>query len=239
VADIPERAGAYWSADGYAVGARLSLPVMPVMAIFGMAFGAVAAQKGLTGVEATLMSALMFAGASQFVAIEIWAEHTSLAGIVTLVVITATVNMRFVLMSAAMRPWLGGLPPWQTYPALAVMTDPGWLIALRYRSEGGANAAAFFASGLVLWLVWIASTAVGHYLGTLVSDPNTFGLDLVLPAFFIVMLVPLWSGARRAISWAVAGAIAVIASGLMAGWWFIILGAIAGSITAGFLDERD
>lgn len=239
MADIPERAGAYWSADGYAVGARLSLPVMPVMAIFGMAFGAVAAQKGLTGVEATLMSALMFAGASQFVAIEIWAEHTSLAGIVTLVVITATVNMRFVLMSAAMRPWLGGLPPWQTYPALAVMTDPGWLIALRYRSEGGANAAAFFASGLVLWLVWIASTAVGHYLGTLVSDPNTFGLDLVLPAFFIVMLVPLWSGARRAISWAVAGAIAVIASGLMAGWWFIILGAIAGSIAAGFLDERD
>jgi 4-azaleucine resistance transporter AzlC len=239
VAATPQRAGAYWSADGYAVGARLSLPLMPVMAVFGMAFGAVAAQKGLTGVEATLMSALMFAGASQFVAIEIWAEHMSWAGIVTLVLITATVNMRFVLMSAAMRPWLGGLPPWQTYPALAVMTDPGWLIALRYHSEGGANAAAFFASGFVLWLVWIASTTVGHYLGTLVSDPKTLGLDLVLPAFFIVMLVPLWSGARRAISWAVGGAVALLASALMAGWWFIILGAIAGSITAGFLDERD
>ena len=239
MADIPERAGAYWSAEGYTVGARLSLPVMPVMAIFGMAFGAVAAQKGLSTVEATLMSALMFAGASQFVAIEIWAEHMTLAGIVTLVVITATVNMRFVLMSAAMRPWLGGLSPWQTYPALAVMTDPGWLIALRYRSEGGANAAAFFASGFVLWLVWIGSTTVGHFLGTLVSDPKTFGLDLVLPAFFAVMLVPLWRGARGAISWVMAGATAVLVSGLMAGWWFIILGAIAGSITAGFLDERD
>lgn len=239
MADIPERAGAYWSAEGYTVGARLSLPVMPVMAIFGMAFGAVAAQKDLSTVEATLMSALMFAGASQFVAIEIWAEHMTLAGIVTLVVITATVNMRFVLMSAAMRPWLGGLSPWQTYPALAVMTDPGWLIALRYRSEGGANAAAFFASGFVLWLVWIGSTTVGHFLGTLVSDPKTFGLDLVLPAFFAVMLVPLWRGARGAISWVMAGATAVLVSGLMAGWWFIILGAIAGSITAGFLDERD
>ncbi|MGH8641382.1 MAG: AzlC family ABC transporter permease [Burkholderiales bacterium] len=239
MADVSQPAGAYWAADGYAVGARLSLPLMPVMAIFGMAFGAVAAQKGLTGVEATLMSALMFAGASQFVAIELWADHMSWAGIVTLVLITATVNMRFVLMSAAMRPWLGGLPPWQTYPALAVMTDPGWLIALRYRSEGGANAAAFFASGFVLWLVWIASTTVGYYLGTLVSDPKTLGLDLVLPAFFIVMLVPLWSGARRAVSWAVGGAVALLASALMAGWWFIILGAIAGSIAAGFLDERD
>jgi 4-azaleucine resistance transporter AzlC len=239
VAAIPERAGAYWSADGYAVGMRLSVPVMPVMAIFGLAFGAIAAQKGLTAGAATLMSGLMFAGASQFVAIEMWAGSLTFAGIVTLVLVTATVNMRFVLMSAAMRPWLGGLPARQVYPALAVMTDPGWLIALRYRSEGGANAAAFFASGFVLWLVWIGSTALGHYLGTLVRDPNSLGLDLVLPTFFAVMLIPLWQGARRAISWAVAGASALLASGLIAGWWFIVFGAIAGSIAAGFLDERE
>jgi len=234
-----ERAGAHWSADGYAAGARLAIPVMPVMGIFGLAFGAIAAQKGLTAGEATLMSGLMFAGASQFVAIEMWADSLTLAGIVTLVLVTATVNMRFVLMSAAMRPWLGGLPAWQVYPALAVMTDPGWLIALRYRSEGGANAAAFFASGFVLWLVWIGSTTLGHYLGTLVRDPNRLGLDLVLPTFFAVMLVPLWQGTRRAISWVVAGAAALLVSELIAGWWFIVVGAIAGSIAAGLLDERE
>lgn len=239
MADIPERAGAYWSADGYAVGMRLSAPVMPVMAIFGLAFGAIAAQKGLTAGAATLMSGLMFAGASQFVAIEMWADSLTFAGIVTLVLVTATVNMRFVLLSAAMRPWLGDLPARQVYPALAVMTDPGWLIALRYRSEGGANAAAFFSSGFVLWLVWIGSTALGHYLGTLVTNPNSLGLDLVLPTFFAVMLIPLWQGARRAVSWTVAGATALLASGLIAGWWFIVFGAIAGSIAAGFLDERE
>lgn len=235
----PGRGGAHWSAEGYAVGVRLAVPIMPVMAIFGLAFGAIAAQRGLSAVEASLMSALMFAGASQFVAVEMWAESLTFAGIVTLVLVTATVNMRFVLMGASLRPWLGSLPAWQIYPALAVMTDPGWLMALRYRSGGGANAATFFASGFALWLIWIGSTTLGYYLGTLVSDPKALGLDLVLPTFFIVMLVPLWRGVRRAVSWAAGGAVALLAAELVAGWWFIILGAIAGSITAGFLDEHD
>ncbi len=208
------------------------------MSVFGAAFGTVAAQKGLTVVEATLMSALVFAGASQFVAVEIWTDPVTLATVVTLGFVTATVNMRFVLMSAALRPWLGGLPAWQTYPALSVMTDPGWLVAMRYRSEGGSDSSTFLGSGIALWLVWVASTAFGHLLGALVTEPKRFGLDLVLPAFFIVMLVPLWRGPRRAIAWAVAGAIALLAAQFLAGWWFIVLGAVAGSITAGVLDER-
>jgi predicted branched-subunit amino acid permease len=65
------------------------------------------------------MSAAMFAGASQFVAAEIWTEPLTLTAIATLVLVTATVNMRFVLMAASLHPWLGGLPAWRTYPALA------------------------------------------------------------------------------------------------------------------------
>lgn len=236
---IAESSRAHWSANGYAVGVRFSVPVMPVMAIYGLAFGAVAAQKGLTVVEATVMSALMYAGVSQFVALEIWTNPMTIGVIVTLIFVTAIINMRFILMSAALRPWLGSLPSWQTYPALALLTDPGWLLAMRYRSEGGANVGALFGSGFVLWLIWIGSTTLGHYVGTFVSDPKRYGIDLVLPVFFVVMLVPLWRGTWRAIPWAVGGATALLASYLMTGWWFIILGAIAGSITAGFLNERE
>ena len=229
----------FWSATGLAEGTRLAVPAMPVMALFGVAFGAFAAQKGLTLLEATLMSALMFAGASQFVAAEIWAHPVTVAGIATLGLVTATVNMRFVLMSASLRPWLEGLPAWQTYPALALITEPGWLIALRYRSERGADSATLLGSGVALWLIWIAGTVCGFLLGALVTDPQRYGLDLVMPVFFVVVLVPLWRGTRRAVPWAVAGAFAVLAARFLPGSWYIIAGAIAGAVTGGLQNQRD
>jgi 4-azaleucine resistance transporter AzlC len=228
----------HWSLAGLAQGALLSGPAMPAMAAFGVAFGMVAAQKGLTLLEATLMSALVFAGASQFVAAEIWTDSMTFAGIGTLGFITAIVNMRFVLMSASLRPWLGALPAWQAYPALSLMTDPGWLIATRYRSEGGADAAMFLGSGLAFWLIWIGATASGYLLGSRVADPKQFGLDLIMPMFFAVMLLPLWRGIRRASAWGVAGAVALAAAEILPGSWFIAAGALAGSIAAGLIDQR-
>jgi len=228
---------AHCSVAGLAAGARLALPGMPIMAVFGVAFGTAAAQNGLTLSEATLMSALVFAGASQFVAAEMWTTSMTAAWVIALGLVTATVNMRFFLMSASLRPWLGTLPAWQTYPALALMTDPGWLLATQYRSRGGSDSAVFLSSGVMLWLTWIAATVPGHALGGIVTDPTRFGLDLVMPCFFVVMLVPLWRGSRAAISWLVSGAVAVLTAQLLPSWWFIMAGVIAGSVTAGVFDE--
>jgi predicted branched-subunit amino acid permease len=230
---------AYWSVAGLACGVRLATPGIPVMALFGVGFGTASAQHSLTLLEATLMSASVFAGASQFVAVEIWNSPMTTAGVAAIGLITATVNLRLFLMSASLRPWLGASPVWQTYPALALLTDPGWLLAVRYRREGGADSAVFLSSGLVLWLTWIAATMVGHWLGAFVADPKRLGLDLVMPCFFIVMLVPLWRGPRSAIPWLIAGAAALLAAEFVAGWWFIIVGAVTGSIIAGLLDDRN
>jgi branched chain amino acid efflux pump len=233
-----ETRGAYWSVAGLAEGARRSLPVMPALAVFGAGFGAVAAQKGLTLFEATLMSALLFAGISQYVAMEIWHDAETVAGLAVLAVITATINMRFALMSASLRPWLGGLPGWQAYPALHLLVEPGWLIAMRYRAEGGSDASIYLGSGLALWLGWIAATVPGYLAGALVSDPKRFGLDLIMPAFFVAMLVPLWRGPRGALPWFVAGIIGLLVAEVAGGWWFIVAGALAGCLTAGVVDEN-
>jgi 4-azaleucine resistance transporter AzlC len=228
----------YWSADGLALGARQAVPAMPVMALFAIAFGAFAAQKGLTFAEATLMSALNFAGAAQFVAAEIWTRPMTGTVILALALVTGIVNMRFVLISASLRPWLGGMPARQIYPALAFLTEPGWLIALRYRAEGGGNVATIAGSGLAFWVIWVAGTAGGWMIGATVSDPQRYGLDLVMPVFFAVILVPLWRGARAAVPWAVAGAAAVAASLYLPGSWYIMVGAVAGAIAGGMQDER-
>jgi predicted branched-subunit amino acid permease len=115
--------------------------------------------------------------------------------------------------------------------------DATWLSGMRYRSEGGSDASVYLGAGLALYTVWVVAAVPGYLLGALVTDPKRFGFDLVLIIFFAAMFVPLWRGVRRAIGWAVAGLVAVGVSYLVPGWWFIVIGALTGSIVGAFVDE--
>ena len=223
---------------GMREGAWLTLPLLPGTVVMAAAFGTIAAQKGLSFAEATLMSAAMFAGASQMVALEAWPNIWTPAAIPTLALVTATVNMRFVLMGATLRPWFGALPPWQAYPTMILTVDANWMVAMRYRADGGSDAGVYVGSGLILWVFWVGGTIPGYALGALVADPKRFGLDLILPIFMSAMLVPQWRGPRRATAWAIAGITAVVFAQFVPGWWFIIAGALAGGVAGGFLDDR-
>ncbi len=229
---------ARWSLSGIREGARLSLPLLPGTVVFAAAFGALAAQKGLSLFEATLMSALVFAGASQLVAMEVWTSRWSFGAVLTLALVTATVNMRFMLMGASLRPWFGALSPWQSYPVLLLTVDANWLIAMSPRGSRASHLEVFVGSGLALWAFWVAATVPGYLLGALLSEPKRFGLDFILPAFFAALLIPLWRGPRRAFAWLIAGGTALAIAQLTPGWWFIIGGALAGSVAGGWLDER-
>ena len=226
-----------WSLAGLRLGALLSLPVLPGMIVFGIAVGATAARKGFSLLDSILMNVLVYGGASQMVAMEVWPERITLASLAALALLTATVNARMLLIGASLRPWLGPLPSWQSYPMLHLSTDPGWLIAMRYRADGGNDAAVFLGSDLLVWTAWLGATTAGYLLGALVADPRRIGLDLVMPIFFAAMLIPLWRGGRRAMAWGVAGAVALATQQLVPGWWFVIAGALAGSIAEGFADE--
>src|SRR5258705_2805323 len=185
-----------WSLAGLRFGAVLALPVLPGMIAFGIAVGATAARKGFSLVDSVVMNALVYGGASQMVAMEVWPDRITLASLAALALLTATVNARMLLIGASLRPWLGPLPSWQAYPMLQLSTDPGWLIAMRYRAEGGNDAAVFLGASLLVWAAWMAATTAGYLMGALVSDPRRIGLDLVMPIFFAAMLVPLWRGGR-------------------------------------------
>ena len=227
----------YWSLPGIATGARLCGAMVPGTVVFAAAYGTLAAQKGLTLTETVLMSALVFGGSSQLVALEVWTNPLTLSTVLSLAVVTAIVNARFILMSATLRPWLSGLPPWQAYAALNGIVDATWLVGMRYRGEGGSDVSVFAGAGLTLWAVWVASAIPGYLLGAFISDPKRFGFDLVLVVFFAAMFVPLWRGIRRAVGWAIAGAVALLVSYIVPGWWFIVIGALTGSIVGAFIDE--
>jgi hypothetical protein len=110
---------------------------------------------------------------------------------------------------------------------------------MRYRAEGGRDIAVYFGAATAIMAGWLAAAGIGYFLGSFLVDPARYGLDLVMPAFFAAMLVPLWAGARRAWGWVVAGIVAVAVERLVPGWWFIIAGSITGAVAGGYFEERD
>ncbi|WP_022720123.1 AzlC family ABC transporter permease [Rhodopseudomonas sp. B29] len=231
------KAQAYWGPDAIWPGIVAIGPMLPGTLAFGMAFGALCAQRGFTLAEVEVMMATVYGGLSQFVAVQSWPPELTASSIAALALVTLTVNIRFFLMTASMRPWFGTLPPWQSYTSLLLITDGGWLAAMRYREHGGANAAFYLGGALVLYFVWLFSSVPGYLLAEQLSDPRTFGVDVAMPAFYAAMLVPAWKGARRAIPWVISGIVALMVQRLVPGWWFIIAGAISGAACAGMMDE--
>jgi predicted branched-subunit amino acid permease len=228
-----------WSLAGFKLGLRLAVPVMPGMVAFGLAVGATAAQRGFSFIDHMLMNAFVYAGMSQVVAMEVWPQQITVAALAGLALLCVTINARLLLMTAALHPWLGKMPAWQIYPMLHLLVDPGWLIAMRYRAEGGSDAAMFFGNAVAFFVTWQGAVAAGYLLGALIADPRQIGLDLVMPVFFAAMLIPLWRGTRQGLSWVVAGAVALLVQRLAGGWWFIVAGAIAGSVLGGFIDDSE
>ena len=229
----------YWSLAGFKLGMRRGLPVTPGIMAFGLVVGAAAARQGLSFFQNLAMNFWVYSGIAQLVALEIWPSVLTWGAIATLALLTAVIGARLFLMSVAMRPWLGQVPAWQAYAALYFLTDASWLIAMRYRAEGGHDVAVYFGAAATITAGWFVATSAGYYLGSFIVDPQKYGLDLVMPAFFAAMLVPLWAGARRASGWPVAGIVAVAVERLVPGWWFIIAGSVSGAVAGGFFDEQE
>jgi predicted branched-subunit amino acid permease len=218
-------------------GARLCLPLLPGVVVFATAFGAAAVGKGMTFAETVAMSAFVYAGASQMVALELWRETWSVSSIVAIAAVTAVVNARMILMGAAIQPWLAPAPRARNTLQLFFLTDANWLLGTRYHAEGGRDHGMLLGAGVFLWIVWVLATIPGYLAGALVADPKRLGFDVLIPIFFSAMLVPLWKGARLAIPWTVAGVVALAVQAVLPGYVFIIAGALAGMLAGALIDD--
>lgn len=222
---------------GIILGLRRVSVLIPGIIVFAVAFGAAAAGKGMSLFDALLMSATVYAGVAQLVAMEIWRPEWTWGAIAGLAAVTATVNARMVLQGASIQPWLAKYPKALNAFHLFFFTDANWLVGTRYRAEGGRDLGVLIGAGATLWFVWFVATWVGYLLGALVADPRTYGIDLVMPIFFAIMIVPMWKGRRAALPWVVAGLVALVTAKLVDGYLFIIVGSLSGALTGAFLDD--
>ncbi|QGX95704.1 branched-chain amino acid ABC transporter permease [Haloplanus rallus] len=210
--------------DGY----LRCVPVALGVAGYGVVFGVLAREAGLSVAEATLMSATVLAGAAQLVAVELWADPVP---VVAVVGTTLVVNLRYLLMGAALRPWFRHLAPRHAYASVFFTADENWALTMGELRSGSRQGAFLLGSGLAVWSFWVVATVVGATAGSLVGDPARYGLDFALTAVFLVIATELWEGRSTVAPWAVAAAVAVLTEAALPGRWYVPCGALAGALT--------
>lgn len=231
----PEVERMAFTVAGALVGARRCLPLALGTFAYGLVFGVLAREAGLSAPEATLMSGLVFAGAAQFVVLGMWGAPLPVLGII---LATLIVNLRLVLLGAALRPRFAALPRGRLYGAAFFLTDENWALTLRDFDEGGRDAAFLVGSGLALLAGWTAGGALGRFAGDWLPDPARWGLDFGFTAVFVALLVGMWRGRGDLLPWGVAAVAAVGAERWLPGQWYLLLGGLAGSVAGAWRDAN-
>lgn len=229
-----EGLGARWDRD-FALGLWHIAPLLVGVVPFALLMGALAAQKGFGPLEMVLMSGLVFAGASQFVALELWRDPIPMLAII---VATGMVNLRHVMMGAAMQPAMIRFNRWQAPATLFLMADEIWALAMRRAAEGQLSPAYYFGLGLSLYLNWVFWTALGTVIGGVIEDPARYGFDFAFTAIFLVLIVGLWRGRASVAPVVASAAVALAAHAWLPGVWYIVLGGTAGALAGAFSGSR-
>ena len=171
-------------------GARAVAPVALAVAAFGLTFGVLARDAGFGSVAMVVFSAATFAGSAQFAA----ASVLSVGGTVAAAIAAAVLlNTRYVPIGISVAPALSG-PVWKRALRAQLIVDESW--AVGHLGGGRYDPALILGAGLVLWLTWVTSTAVGAVAGDLLGDPERLGLDAAFPALFLALLVGQIDGPR-------------------------------------------
>jgi 4-azaleucine resistance transporter AzlC len=224
--------------EDLARGARDLLPVSVSVAAFGLVWGVLAGQAGLSVLEVLAMSGLLFAGASQFVALDLWSATPALLPIGALVAAVAVVNLRFLLLTATLRPLFGTKPGPGAVLLMALVADENWALTIGAMRRGPTGWGYLLGGGLLMWVVWVATTLAGRLLGSGIADPASYGLDFAFTATFLALLLGMWKGRADLLPWTVAAVSAVAAANLLGGNWYIIVGGLAGSLAGALAEIR-
>jgi len=214
----------------FLAGIRAAAPVLVSAAPFGVLFGALAVKNGMTTFEAVLMSATVYAGASQMVGIELFGR--SVAPWLVVLSIFA-VNFRHVLYSAAFGRRIRDWPPAARWIGFFFLVDPQYAESeKRAEAHGRVSMPWYFGMATAIYVLWVAEAWLGARFGGLIRDPHALGLDYLLPLYFLGLVMgfrdrPLWLPVVS-----VAGAASIAAVHLVGSPWHVSIGALAGVTVA-------
>ena len=188
----------------------------------GMAFGVLAQKAGLTPLEIGLMSMIVFAGSSQFIAVSMISAGASIA---TIILTTFAVNLRHLLMSSSLSVFLKRASRLKLTLFAYGVTDESFAVNYVRFKQGGWNHNSALVVNHLPNMTWIGFTILGGYGGRFIPE-GAFGIDYALIAMFICLLSFQLKARRYIFTAIVSGFSAVVLSLIIPGNWYIVIASV-------------
>ncbi len=230
-----ESARLYMVRKGVARGVPIMLGYLPV----ALTYGVLAKQAGMTVAEITLMSVLVFAGASQFMGAAMIAAGTCA---IEIIIATFVLNFRHFVMSFSFMNRLRFIGLQWKVPLSLGLTDETFSVASMHTEEAKQEKGMYFYAALMItaYSAWVAGSFLGGVLGDVIPAVLSQSMGIALYAMFIGLLLP---SVRKELR---VGLIAVIAmlvnafsSQFISDGWAIVSGTLIGGLCGVFLLKEE
>lgn len=196
-------------AEAFWAGVRTLIPLTPGVVPFGLVAGVMAIDLGMSPGMTMAMTLLFYSGSAQMAALQLL--HNDVLP-VAIVLTALVINLRFVMYSASLAPFLHHLPRRWTWPLSYMLSDQSYAICILKLSSGelGRFAHFFYAgTAVTMWLSWQLSVLAGVCLGA--GIPSSWSLSFAIPLSFLAILVPAIRSAASLGAAFVGGVVAVFA----------------------------
>lgn len=161
-----------------------TIPVIIGYIFLGVTYGIMVSQTGLNPIFAPLMSLTIYAGSMQFVILPLLKTDIS---IIAIIVLTLSVNIRMMFYGVSLIKEYKNSR--SKFLFILTLSDETFALDTSIKPPTDVNKSDFFlAIGIINYLVWALASYLGALLGGLISF-NTMGMDFVLTALFLVLLV--------------------------------------------------
>ena len=167
-------------------GCMQELPLMLGVFPFGIAFGILGVDSGLSFLQTMIMSSIVFAGASQILFAQLIASGSPYGILVSSV---AVVNLRHILYGLSLRNYLKNLSLRWRIILSYLITDESFAISYKRFSERKSSKFMHYhllGSGITLWFTWQISTFLGIWFGHFI--PEYFNLEFAIPLSFLAII---------------------------------------------------
>lgn len=225
----------------YISGMKAALPFHLGVFPFGLVYGVLSIESGLTMLQTILMSTIIFGGASQVVFVQLWS-----AGVPPLVIGSSVgmVNVRHVLYGASISKYIEHLPLWWRIILAYLMSDQSYAVSIiRYRTGKFLQFAHYYflGAGSMIWIGWHAATIIGVISAEVI--PEKWSLTFAIALTFIAIVIPLVKSKSEIIAFITAGTLSIILQPIPWNLWLLVaaLGGILAGWTAAiiFKEKRD
>lgn len=214
-------------------GLKASVPIIMGYVPIGLAFGILASQQGLTADEVFLMSLIVYAGSSQFIAAAMMATG---ADAVSIISTTFLVNLRHLLMSASLSVHMKKFSTkFQSVVSIGI-TDETFAVSGNYLQNNEAAEGYFLGLHLASHAGWILSTVLGGIFGSNLTDTAKWGLDYALSAMFIGLLIMQLKDKKGLLVAICAGVLSLVLKINLSGNYNVIIAAVVAA-TTGVISE--